>query len=165
MGKAAVTVVGFFIPATKKLLKFLERNSLWLQELTKDYTHIAQKFETIFFYEVYRTKIFRGGPQIQVSDPHDPQISSQYSLSKIVPQDSAVIPGLADAEELGINKDHRGMVRFEYREDPDYVQVVYFLKKMKENAKWKKEEREKLGKQRLKNVVNVKQESIPADLP
>lgn len=65
----------------------------------------------------------------------------------MVPKASAVVPGIADAEQIMIHADHKTMVKFESTEDNGYEIVSGHLWDMAESAgeaialRWAKEDR------------------------
>ena len=61
-------------------------------------------------------------------------------IPKIVPKWSACIPGLADAEEVLVHKDHRSMVKFESQDDGDYRTISSIISRMSKDAPSKVEE-------------------------
>lgn len=52
----------------------------------------------------------------------------------MVPNASAIIPGIADAEAVAIMADHLDMVKFSSREDGGYEKVSGHLKLLAEDA-------------------------------
>ncbi len=52
----------------------------------------------------------------------------------MVPQASAIIPGIADAEPVAIPADHLNMVKFTSREDGGYEKVSGHLQLLAEEA-------------------------------
>jgi len=52
----------------------------------------------------------------------------------VVPQASAIIPGIADAEPVAIPADHLNMVKFTSREDGGYEKVSGHLQLLAEEA-------------------------------
>lgn len=53
---------------------------------------------------------------------------------KVVPRASAVIPGLQNAEQIALNRDHISMVKFETETDDAYMKVVRHVTKMVKDA-------------------------------
>jgi hypothetical protein len=69
----------------------------------------------------------------------------------VVPKASAVVPGAADAEQIMVHADHKGIVKFESKEDNDYEKVSDHLIIMAEGAgsviglRWEQEVRVDAG--------------------
>ncbi|KAF8526899.1 hypothetical protein BU17DRAFT_39960, partial [Hysterangium stoloniferum] len=87
------------------LRKDLVKYSEMLQDQVAAYTAISGQYTTKFFYEVYGTHLPDGSTPV------------------IVPKHSAVVPGMVDAEAVGLNKDHSGMIKFDSPDDGDYWTV------------------------------------------
>jgi hypothetical protein len=70
----------------------------------------------------------------------------------VVPRESAVVPGAADAEPIVIHADHINMVKFASKEDSGYRTVSGHLRVMTRNATevirshWEEEERVNSGR-------------------
>jgi hypothetical protein len=69
----------------------------------------------------------------------------------VVPKESAVVPGAANAEEIMIHADHKTMVKFASKEDDSYETVSGHLQDMADSAsdvialRWEQEDRIGLG--------------------
>jgi hypothetical protein len=55
-------------------------------------------------------------------------------IIQIVPTESAVVPGVQNAEAVGMHKNHRTMVRFSAASDQDYQAVATRILLMTETA-------------------------------
>jgi len=72
-------------------------------------------------------------------------------MIQVVPNASAVVPGVADAEQIMIHADHKEIVKFESKEDNDYEKVSDHLIIMVESAgsvislRWEEEVRDNAG--------------------
>lgn len=77
---------------------------------------------------------------------------SEYSSFQVVPQASAIIPGIANAEPVAIPADHLSMVKFASREDPGYVKMSGYLQLLAEeapsaiDARWTEQDKIREGK-------------------
>ena len=77
---------------------------------------------------------------------------SEYSPFQAVPQASAIIPGIANAEPVAIPADHLNMVKFASREDPGYVKMSGYLQLLAEeapsaiDARWTEQDKIREGK-------------------
>ncbi|KAI1484454.1 hypothetical protein F5X96DRAFT_664167 [Biscogniauxia mediterranea] len=105
-----------FIETNDRILRHLALDSEWLQQLSGQYAPISSKFVTKFAYEKYALVTAFGKEIFVVSEP------------------SAIAFGQANGEPIGIHKDHREMVRFDSREDGDYINVVENLRTMINDA-------------------------------
>ncbi|KAI6080082.1 hypothetical protein F4821DRAFT_104114 [Hypoxylon rubiginosum] len=147
LGRALVNIASIFIAADDHILKHLEPNSEWLQQLSGQYGPISGDFVTKFAYETYKTHTKLGRKIL------------------VVPRASAVVPGQADAEAIGIHADHIHMVKFSSKNDRNYKKVSGKLQIMARNAeetvrsRWETEVRVDTAR---KN--NVAQFSLPLNL-
>jgi len=98
------------------IVKDLGLHSKALQEQLDRYTAISHKYATVFCYEKYPTKLPAG-----------------MSI-KLVDQYSAVVPGMQNAESVGLNKDHSGIAKFDRQNDWDFTVVASHLSKMADAA-------------------------------
>ena len=55
MGKLLVNIASVFVAADDRLLKYLEKDSEWLQQQLEQYGPISGDFVTKFAYEEYKT--------------------------------------------------------------------------------------------------------------
>ncbi|KAI6080078.1 P-loop containing nucleoside triphosphate hydrolase protein, partial [Hypoxylon rubiginosum] len=116
LGRALVNIASIFVAADDRILKHLERDSEWLQQQLGQYGPISGEFVTKFAYETYETPTLLG-PRILV-----------------VPRASAVVPGQADAEAIGIHSDHTHMIKFSSKDDGGYRKVSENLQIMAKGA-------------------------------
>lgn len=103
-------------------------HSEWLLHQTAQYNAISSQFETKYIYETYKTDTPFGSNIVSVPDLVF--FSVPYFLNKllqIVPKFSAVIPGAVNAEEIAINKNHVGMVRFHSDTDEGFKKISLIL--------------------------------------
>ncbi len=151
MGKLLVNVTSVFVAADDRLMKHLEEHSEWLQQQLGQYGPISGEFVTKFAYEEYKTPtVMRHSIMVSFFVAY---ITPHRILTKqVVPQESAVVPGAADAEPIAIHADHINMVRFSSKENNRYRTVSGHLRIMAENAcniiasRWEEEERINTGK-------------------
>ncbi|KAH0611238.1 uncharacterized protein H6S33_011665 [Morchella sextelata] len=115
LAKSLINIASVFIDTNTKLLKHLEMHSEMLEHQTEQYTSISGQFETKFLYETYMTPTPAG-------------------KKLIVPKFSAVIPGAINAEEIGINRNHREMVKFRSAEDEAFRKVYLTINLMMSSA-------------------------------
>ncbi|UZP35142.1 hypothetical protein NXS19_002958 [Fusarium pseudograminearum] len=104
-----------------KILKKMERNSEWLQNLQSDYNAISQDVETIFFYETLKMNV------------------GVMSLL-IVPKHSAVISGARNSEEIPLIADHSSLAKFTSNKDDGFQTLVKRLRIFVKVAKPKVDE-------------------------
>ncbi|KAF8523275.1 hypothetical protein BU17DRAFT_43811, partial [Hysterangium stoloniferum] len=129
-------IVSLYSNTNVILLKHLTSNSELIQGQLSGYNPIGKDFQTKFFYENLPTKISGGISKI------------------IVSRSSAVVPGAANAEPIGLNKDHRNMSKFESTSDDDFCVISSVLCDMATKAqpaiehRWA-DFREKDGKYRI----------------
>ncbi|KAI6085949.1 hypothetical protein F4821DRAFT_141851 [Hypoxylon rubiginosum] len=116
LGRALVDIASIFVAADDRILKHLERDSEWLQQQLGQYGPISGDFVTKFAYETYKTPTLLG-----------------HSIL-VVPKASAVVPGQADAEAIGIHSDHTHMVKFSSKDDGGYIKVSENLQIMARGA-------------------------------
>ncbi|MCJ1430387.1 hypothetical protein MMC29_008305 [Sticta canariensis] len=108
--------VGSIFVADDKIIKHLEKDSEWLQQQLSQYGPISRDFVTKFAYEMYPTPVALG------------------KTIMVVPQASAIIPGIANAEPVAIPADHLNMVKFASREDAGYEKMSGYLQLLAEEA-------------------------------
>jgi hypothetical protein len=53
-------IARIFVPGNSKILQLLKRDSDYLRYLTELYSPISSHFKTIFFYEEFKTPLFKG---------------------------------------------------------------------------------------------------------
>ncbi|KAI1772656.1 hypothetical protein F4818DRAFT_453453 [Hypoxylon cercidicola] len=116
LGRALVNIASIFIAADDHILRHLERDSEWLQQQMGQYGPISGEFVTKFAYETKPTPVLLGGTML------------------VVPRSSAVVPGQADAEPIGIHSDHIHMVKFSSEKDGGYIKVSENLQIMARSA-------------------------------
>ncbi|KAI1085938.1 P-loop containing nucleoside triphosphate hydrolase protein [Rostrohypoxylon terebratum] len=116
LGRALVNIASIFVAADDRILKHLERDSEWLQQQLGQYGTISSEFVTKFAYETYKTHTQLGHKIL------------------VVPRASAVVPGQADAEAIGIHSDHTRMIKFSSTDDGGYKKVSENLQIMARSA-------------------------------
>jgi hypothetical protein len=150
LGKLLVNVASVFVAADDRLLKHLERDSESLQQQLGQYGSISGDFVTKFAYEVYETPIALGKSMMV----RFTLVLLQHQLiatAKVVPRASAVVPGAADAEPIGIHANHIEMVKFASKTNNDYTTVAGHLQIMVQSAgsaiksRWAEESRVDAG--------------------
>ncbi|KAM3560902.1 hypothetical protein ARSEF4850_003455 [Beauveria asiatica] len=147
LGRVLANVASLVMAADDRLLKHLERDSEWLLQQLGQYGPISNEFVTKFAYETYPTPTVLG-----------------HSIM-IVPMASAVVPGHANAEPIGVPADHTSMVRYVSRHDEGYVMVSELLQIMvKDTAnnvqrRWEEETRVEDAR------GNVNRFNLPLSLP
>ncbi|KAI6080112.1 P-loop containing nucleoside triphosphate hydrolase protein, partial [Hypoxylon rubiginosum] len=117
LGRALVNIASIFVAADDRISKHLERDSEWLQQQLGQYGPISGEFVTKFAYEIYETHTKLG-----------------YKIL-VVPRASAVVPGQADAEAIGIHSDHTHMIKFSSKYDAGYRKVSENLQIMARGAR------------------------------
>ncbi|KAM5474387.1 hypothetical protein MauCBS54593_001961 [Microsporum audouinii] len=135
-------IVGTVIKTDDNVLKHLQSNSEWLHQTQDLFNSIAKRFETTYAYERKDTKIPYSGKSVMV-----------------VPRHSAIVFGDDEADQISINADHIGMVKFSNIEDPGYKKVSIQLGIMAKNAEALIEERWKIDKKK-RDVENGKDEKF-----
>jgi len=120
---------------SSNVMRHLAHNSEWLQLQQMQYSDIADDFETKFFYETYKMPV---APTINVLVSKS-YYSDDFTLMcvQIVPKYSAVMPGLARSEEIGLEANHKTMVKFTAEEDANYQKVIRRLMTMTKRAEAK----------------------------
>ncbi|KAF8507759.1 hypothetical protein BU17DRAFT_57183, partial [Hysterangium stoloniferum] len=96
------------------LLRPLAFHSGVLQQQLTQYNPIASRLKTVFCYELYIRVGLIGN-----------KVSPFMSQSR-----RRIVLGAVDAESIGVNKTHIGMVKFQSKEDGDYNNIVFQLQKM-----------------------------------
>jgi hypothetical protein len=109
-----------------KLLNHLSRDSEQLQLLNDQFLPFSDDFEMKYFYETRET-VLPGGTSMIVGRFGLVKLF-ESDMNQIVPKTSAVLPGTKNAESVGIQGDHRNMVRFTSRKSDPYQAVVELLK-------------------------------------
>ncbi|KAM3549110.1 hypothetical protein ARSEF4850_009032, partial [Beauveria asiatica] len=147
LGRVLANVASLVMAADDRLLKHLERDSEWLLQQLGQYGPISNEFVTKFAYEMYPT----------------PTVLGRSIM--VVPMASAVVPGHANAEPIGIPADHTSMVRYVSRQDEGYVMVSELLQIMVKDAannvqrRWEEETRVEDAR------GNVNRFNLPLSLP
>ncbi|KAF8522704.1 hypothetical protein BU17DRAFT_44398 [Hysterangium stoloniferum] len=98
------------------LLKHLISHSELLQDQNSDFNPIAADFQMKFFYENFPTLLTDGTFKI------------------IVPRSSAVVPGIANVESIGMYKNHAGMAKFNSIHDNDFKCIPLIVQNMIQKA-------------------------------
>ncbi|KAF8509008.1 hypothetical protein BU17DRAFT_99331 [Hysterangium stoloniferum] len=98
------------------LLKHLISHSELLQQQNSDFNAIAADFQMKCFYENLPTSLANGTFEI------------------IVPKSSAVVPGMADVDAIGMHKSHSGMAKFQSIDDDDFKTISLIIQDMVQKA-------------------------------
>ena len=138
--------------ANDSLLKHLEEHSEFLQQQISEFSLISQSFDIKFAYETKPTPL--AGVIAKVVSISDQIITDcgRFNGRQIVPKWSAVLSGLPDAAEFGINADHRSMTKFSSADSEDFQKLSRTLEFMlqksgpKVEANWASEARMKQGR-------------------
>ncbi|KAM3533698.1 hypothetical protein MY4038_003013 [Beauveria bassiana] len=147
LGRVLANIASLVMAADDRLLKHLERDSEWLLQQLGQYGPISNEFVTKFAYETYPT----------------PTVLGRSIM--VVPMASAVVPGHANAEPIGVPADHTSMVRYVSRQDEGYVMVSELLQIMVKDAannvqrRWEEETRVEDAR------GNVNRFNLPLSLP
>ncbi|MCJ1425262.1 hypothetical protein MMC29_003150 [Sticta canariensis] len=134
IGKIMVNIAKVQGDANDSLLKHLEEHSEFLQQQVSEFSLISQSFDIKFAYETKPTPL------------------AGVIAKVIVPKWSAVLSGMPDAAEFGINADHRSMKKFSSADSEDFQKLSRTLEFMlqksgpKVEANWASEARMKQGK-------------------
>ncbi|MCJ1425603.1 hypothetical protein MMC29_003503 [Sticta canariensis] len=115
-GERMLRLTSIFATPDDKILKHLDRDSEWLQQQLSQFGLISRDFVIRFAYEMYPTPVALG------------------KATMVVPDASAIIPGVADAESVAIAADHLNMIKFTSREDSGYEKVLGQLQLMAQEA-------------------------------
>ncbi|KAK7424846.1 hypothetical protein QQZ08_008476 [Neonectria magnoliae] len=125
-GGNGVSIAKFFTNAmsavsftNSKLWERMRPNSEWLQDLQYRYNTISQDFETTYFYEMYKMKVFGLGQILAV------------------PKYSAVVFGSINSEDVGLAADHSTMVKYTGLRDGGFQKVGSRLKILAAKARSK----------------------------
>ena len=148
IGKILVNIAKVQGDANDSLLKHLEEHSELLQQQNSEFSLISQSFDIKFAYETKPT------PLAGVVSISDWMITDygRFNNQQIVPKWSAVLSGMPDAAEFGINADHRSMTKFSSADNEDFQKLSRTLEFMlpksgpKIEANWAAEAQIRQGK-------------------
>ncbi|KAI2623161.1 hypothetical protein GGR54DRAFT_629751 [Hypoxylon sp. NC1633] len=116
LGRSLMNIASIFVATNDRILQHLGRDSEWLQQQLDQYAPIGGEFVTKFAYEIFETPTLLGHKIL------------------VVPKASAVVPGQADAEAIGIHSDHTHMIKFSSKDDGGYRKVSENLQIMARGA-------------------------------
>ncbi|KAK1768311.1 hypothetical protein QBC33DRAFT_370839 [Phialemonium atrogriseum] len=116
LGRLLMNVASLLVATDDRILKHLKRDSEWLQQQLSQYAPISGDFVTKFGFEEYETPTAFGRSIM------------------VVPRQSAVVPGQANAEPIAIHADHTNMVRYTSKQDVGYDTISGHLQIMASDA-------------------------------
>ncbi|KAL2049372.1 hypothetical protein ABVK25_010382 [Lepraria finkii] len=119
-GSGQATLFKPFIKAIRQFNPFTAVNDSFLGALN-DYqpievTHIVHRFQTVMNAREIKVRMFCEGPVV------GPSLTTSYQSAVATFGESALI--------IHIHKDHRGMVKFDYKSDNDYKSLENHIVKM-----------------------------------
>jgi hypothetical protein len=119
LGKVILGITSVVIKTNRNLVGNLERDGEWLDVQLRSYLGISDDFVTVYCYETRPTP-----PSKELVSFFLASVCiAHIDLSKVVPYASAVVRGARNAPAVGIQKDHKQMVKFPSNSTKDYKDV------------------------------------------
>ena len=126
LGNLILGIASVVIKTNPNLVENLKRDSELLGDQSRSYLGISDDFATIYCYETKPIPPFR--------EPVGFFCPSAYivraDMLKVVPYASTVVKGVRNAPAIGIQKDHKQMVKFSSNNTKDYQDVSLSVKQM-----------------------------------